>query len=97
MIGVIGYQDSVIGFGLSGITKMIELTRSATKKEVLESIKLLSQETEAILINESLHNLVKGSKELPTELILIDIPEETKTVQLDAVEAIIKETLGMNI
>ena len=96
MIGIIGYQDEVIGFGLAGITKKIELTRASGKQEILEAIKLLAQDTEALLINESLHEKIQGHKELPN-IILIDIPERTDVTNLDAVEALIKETLGISI
>lgn len=97
MIGIIGYQDEVIGFGLAGIAKKIELTRAAGKEEVLEAILTLAKDTEALLINESLHEKVKGSKSLPPQTILIDVPEDTKATNLDEVEALIKETLGINI
>lgn len=96
MIGIIGYQDEVIGFGLAGITRMIELTRAATPQEVLAAIRTLSEDAEAIIINESLHQQVKHHKDLP-QTILIDIPEDKRSTNLEEVEALIKETLGISI
>ena len=96
MIGIIGYQDEIIGFGLAGITQKIELTRAATKENVKEALNTLAQETEAVFISESLHQLVRGARDLP-DIILIDIPEDKNTTNLDEVEALIKETLGITL
>ena len=96
MIGLIGYQDEVIGFGLAGITSKIELTRAATKEDVLTAVHELAPATQAILINESLHDLIKNHKET-SNLILIDIPEQTATTNLDEIETLIKETLGISM
>ena len=96
MIGIIGYQDEIIGFGLAGITQKIELTRAAQKDEIKEAIRKLASVTQAILINETLHQQVKGHKDLPNT-ILIDIPEDKESTNLDEVEALIKETLGITL
>jgi vacuolar-type H+-ATPase subunit F/Vma7 len=96
MIGIIGHQDEVIGFGLAGVGKKIELLKSATKEEIKQAIRTMAEQTGAILISESIYEQVRHSKDLP-QVIMITIPENQQQANMDAVEQLIKETLGINI
>ena len=97
MIGIIGYQDVIIGFGLAGVTNKIELTKAATAEEIITAIKtVLQSNVHAILINESLHEKIKGKKNVP-DIIYIDIPEAGASSNLEEIEALVKETLGISL
>lgn len=96
MIGLVGYQDEVIGFGLAGVAKAIELTRNATKEDVLEALSSFSKETKAVIINESLMDKIRDVYD-DSIFIFIEIPETLETSSIEKLEALAKETLGISL
>jgi vacuolar-type H+-ATPase subunit F/Vma7 len=95
MISVIGYQDDVIGFGLIGIAKSIELKKTATGDDVLNALDLV-KESNVVIINESLLKKIKDSKKKDNFFFVI-IPENFKSANLDYIEKITRETLGISM
>lgn len=95
MIGIIGYQDDVIGFGLTGIVNKIELTKNTTQTETKKAILQMSQKVNVIIINESLIKNLKQEKEFK-KILFIEIPEDKQKTNLDEIEKLIKDTLGIN-
>lgn len=94
MIGIIGYQDDTIGFGLTGISQMIELTKNSNEKEIQNAILEMKKRVDIILINESLLNKVRQEKEIQNTMF-IEIPEDKEKTNLDEIESLIKDTLGI--
>jgi vacuolar-type H+-ATPase subunit F/Vma7 len=95
MISVIGYQDDVIGFGLIGIAKTIELKKNASKDDVLDALRLV-KESNVVIINESLLKKIEGLKERDNFFFVI-IPDDFKSANLDYIEKITRETLGISM
>lgn len=93
MIGIIGYQDDTIGFGLTGISQMIELTKNSNEKEIQNAIIEMKKKVD-IIINESLLNKVRQEKEIQNTMF-IEIPEDKEKTNLDEIESLIKDTLGI--
>ncbi len=96
MVGIVGYQDDVIGFGLTGITEMVELTKGASKEEVLDAVLSLKDKVEAIIINESLLNAIRDHKQVK-EIFFVEIPEDKVTVNAEDIERLARETLGISL
>lgn len=94
MIGLIGYQDDILGFGLAGFQTMIELQKNSTKEEIKNSIQEIKQKVNVILINESLLNKVRQDKDLKN-LLFIEIPENKEKTNLDQIEKLVRDTLGI--
>ncbi|MFT4261149.1 MAG: V-type ATP synthase subunit F [Candidatus Woesearchaeota archaeon] len=94
MIGIIGYQDDTIGFGLTGISQMIELTKNSNEKEIQNAIIEMKKKVDIIIINESLLNKVRQEKEIQNTMF-IEIPEDKEKTNLDEIESLIKDTLGI--
>lgn len=96
MIGIIGYQDAIIGFGLAGVANKIELTKGATAEEIISAIEILKRDVHVILINESLHEKIRTKKNVP-DMIYIDIPEAGTSSNLEEIEQLVRETLGISL
>lgn len=91
MMGIIGYQDDIIGFGLAGIEKMIELKRSASQEEILQAVRDL--EVKTLIIAEEFHARVRDAAELKG-VFVIEIPQDKKARE-DPISALAKELLGI--
>lgn len=96
MIGIIGYQDDVIGFGLTGIGTMVEMKPSANRDDVLQAIEILRPHVKTIIINESLYKKIK-KEPLTQDIFFIEIPEDLQHTNLDMIEKLTKETLGIAV
>lgn len=95
MIGVIGFQDEVIGFGLSGVSRLVEVERSINK---IELIKILNQlhDVQTLFISEKLLELVREEKE-DFNFFLIEIPENFTSIGLEKIDQLARETLGISL
>lgn len=95
MIGMIGGQDDVIGFGLAGIAKLQELPDSATAEEILAAVESMRENLRALIITERLLRRVEGRPELEG-LLVITVPEEKGDAE-DRVAQLAKELLGITL
>ena len=95
MIGVIGFQDEVIGLGLSGVGRLIEVERSVTKAEL---IKLISQihGVQTLFISEKLLEMIREEKG-DFDIFFIEIPENFSTSGLEKIDQLARETLGVSL
>lgn len=93
MIGLIGYQDDAIGFGLTGIQHIREVPPEADTQAVEQALEQLRAEVDVIIIPASLHRLVQ---EHTQDLMIIEIPEDNSSKQ-EEISALAKELLGVNI
>lgn len=94
MIGIIGYQDDVIGFGLAGVCVLKELKKSTPAKQVLNTVHELTKNNKIILINETLMNKIRGHRSLKG-VLFIEIPEDKTRTNIDEIERLTRETLGI--
>ena len=93
MIGLIGYQDDAIGFGLTGIQHIREVTPGAQEQEVRDALSEIRADIDVLIIPASLHRLVQQDTE---DLMIIEIPEHNSSKQ-EEISALAKELLGVNI
>ncbi|MFT4311247.1 MAG: V-type ATP synthase subunit F [Candidatus Woesearchaeota archaeon] len=92
MIGLIGYQDDVIGFGLAGLQKVVEVNKNITRKQIIEEIKNMRKKTHVIMINETILDKVR---DLDFKTMFIEIPEDKTKTNLEQIERVMKETVGI--
>lgn len=92
MIGIIGYQDDVIGFGLTGITHLQELAPNASKEDVHKAqTELENQGVDVLLIPAALREHLQE-----TDIMIIEIPQEDDT-NIQEIERLTKELLGVEL
>ncbi|MFT4250382.1 MAG: V-type ATP synthase subunit F [Candidatus Woesearchaeota archaeon] len=92
MIGIIGYQDDVIGFGLTGIEHLQEIPPNADKTIVQEAQQELERRgVQVLIIPSSLREHLQETKTM-----IIEIPEKNTTTQ-EAINALTKELLGVQL
>lgn len=89
MIGVIGNEDEVIGFGLGGLDKMTIVQEPITKEELLKAVSEL--DVEALVIPARLANIIRED----TTCFLIEIPEGMLGTK--RIAALTKQLLGVDI
>lgn len=92
MIGIVGLEDDIIGFGLAGLNRMSIITGQETPDEL--SAAILSLETRAVIIPGKIANMVRGRKEL-AHIFLIDIPDSE--VGSERIAKLARELLGVDI
>ena len=95
MIAVIGFQDEVIGLGLSGVSKLIEVERSLKKEELLE-ILIKEEDVKTMFISEKLLELISKEKD-QFNMFFIEIPENFSTSGLEKIDQLARETLGISL
>ncbi|MBT4446127.1 hypothetical protein HOA92_07005 [archaeon] len=95
MIGVIGFQDEIIGLGLSGVSRLVEVESSITKPELL---KILSQlkGLQTIFMSERLLEMINQEKS-DYDIFFIEIPENFSTKGLEKIDQLARETLGISL
>lgn len=92
MMGLIGYQDDVIGFGLAGLQKVIEVNKTITRKDIINEITTLRKKVHVIIINETILDKVR---DLDFKIMFIEIPEDKTKTNMEQIEKIMKETVGI--
>ncbi len=95
MIGVIGFQDEVIGLGLSGVGRLVEVERSVTKAELIKLINSLHG-VQTLFISEKLLEIIKEEKD-DFEIFFIEVPENFSTSGLEKIDQLARETLGVTL
>lgn len=96
MIGVLATEDDVIGFGLTGVKDEKEVNENINEKDLLKEILEMSQTVEIIIINERLMDKVRNRKEIQN-IAFWEIPDNLEKTNIDEVEKLIKDTLGVKI
>lgn len=91
MIGVIGDQDDIIGFGLTGIEHLIELPPNATKQDVQQAQAQFEKAGVSVIITPG-----KYKEHLETDIMIIEIPQQQNNT-LEEIEALAKELLGVQL
>lgn len=92
MIGVIGNQDDIIGFGLTGIQHLIEVPPNANQQDIQQAQQQLEQEDIQVLIIPAQYKQHLQT----TELMIIEIPQENNDTAQE-IEALTKELLGVQL
>lgn len=92
MIGIIGYQDDIIGFGLTGIAHLQELSPNAQATDVQAAQQhLITQGVDVLLIPRKLRRHLQAS-----DLMIIEIPEDNNK-DIQEIEQLTKELLGVEL
>jgi vacuolar-type H+-ATPase subunit F/Vma7 len=96
-IYVIGSEDTVIGFGLIGLSGEVVRTVKETQIRLNEISR--KKEYKIIIINS---RLIEGIEEFVTEYrlnpenpILVEIPDETGAVEYESVKDLLKRSIGI--
>ena len=98
MKAIIGTEDDVIGFGLTGIDQRLVIPMDADLPTITDALSQLDDETQTVLINESLlTKLEYHDKTDDYNHTFIMIPDTDKTPNIDEIESLAKETLGIDI
>ncbi len=96
-IHVIGTEDTIIGFGLVGISGTV--IGSAKETEQLLSTLAESKEYSIVLVNrkflEGIEEYIKNYRLNPDNPILLDIPDESGIITYESVKDIIKRSIGI--
>ncbi|MHA1650906.1 MAG: V-type ATP synthase subunit F [Candidatus Helarchaeota archaeon] len=96
-IHVIGTEDTVIGFGLIGISGTI--INSAEEAEKLLEELAQSKEYKIIIINrkflEGIEEYIKNYRLDPYNPILLDIPDESGKIVFESVKDLIRKSIGI--
>lgn len=95
MIGVIGFQDEIIGLGLSGVARLIEVERSIKKEELLKVLQQ-TKDVQTMFISEKLLELIAQEKK-EVNMFFIEIPENFSTSGLEKIDQLARETLGITL
>lgn len=96
MIGVLATQNDVIGFGLTGVKEEKEVNENINEKDLLKEILEMSKVVEIIIINERLMDKVRKRKEIQ-DIAFWEIPDNLEKTNIDDVEKLIKDTLGVKL
>ena len=96
-IYVIGSEDTVIGFGLIGLSG--EVVRTTKETQTLLSEVARKKEHKIIIINS---RLIEGIEEFVTDYrlnpenpILVEIPDETGAAMYESVKDLLKRSIGI--
>ena len=98
MKAVIGTEDDVIGLGLTGIQQRRILPMQADITSIRDAANDLDEDTTTVYINEALLTTLRYHAEPHQhshEYIMI--PDTEKTPNIDEIERMAKETLGISI
>jgi len=94
MKAIIGTEDDIIGFGLTGIQQKICVDKESTTQEIQQHINSLNKETTLCLINEKALSKIETK---PESITFIKIPNHQEAPEIEKIQKIAKETLGINI
>ena len=96
-IHVVGTEDTIIGFGLVGISGTV--INSAEEAEQLLAKLAESKEYAIIIINrkylEGIEEFIKNYRLDPDNPIIVDIPDESGIITYESVKDIIKKSIGI--
>ncbi len=95
MIGIVAFQDEIIGFGLSGVSRLVEVEHSISKVELLKLINQL-HDIQTVFISEKLLEMITEEKE-EMNFFFIEIPESFSTKGLEKIDQLARETLGITL
>lgn len=95
MICVIGFQDEVIGLGLSGVSRLIEVERSITKSDLTKHLEQL-HDIQTLFISEKLLEMIHEEKN-EFNFFFIEVPENFSSVGLEKIDKLARETLGVSL
>ena len=90
-IGIIGYEDDIIGFGLAGVKHIAEINREAKDEEITKALEHL-RDVSILLVNESLHKKVKNHS-LARGKFFVSIPEKIVGDSNKEIDNLVLETL----
>ena len=93
MIGLIGYQEDAIGFGLAGIQHIQEVPPGADKQTTKKALQALDTAVEVLIIPPELHRHIH---EDTTDYLVIEIPQSTQS-KTQEINALSKELLGIQL
>jgi vacuolar-type H+-ATPase subunit F/Vma7 len=96
MKAVIGTEDDVVGFGLTGIKQRQVLPMNADLPAIENTLNQLNETTTMVFINEALLTTLRyHEKASEYDMHFTMIPDTETTPNIDEVEAIAKKTLGI--
>lgn len=91
MIGIIGYQDDTVGFGLTGIAHLKEITQETSKEEILKAYTQLKETgVDTLIIHPDIQEIIPEG-----DMMIITIPQET--TDTEDIDALAKELLGVQL
>ena len=94
MNAVIGTEDDIIGFGLTGIEQRIVLNGGTTKKDVESAIESLHEDTKTCFIQEKLVDLHTPKRD---GIRFITIPDKAASPEINKILDIARKTLGIKL
>jgi len=92
MIGIVGQEDDIIGFGLAGLNRMRIVSGQETPEQLAKEI--LALNTKAVIMPAILAEKVRKRKEL-AHIFFIDIPDGE--LGSEKIATLARELLGVNI
>ena len=96
MKAVIGTEDDVVGFGLTGIKQRQILHMNADLQAIENALTQLDNTTNMVFINEALLTTLRyHDKAQEYDMHFTMIPDTDTTPNIDEIEAIAKKTLGI--
>lgn len=94
MKAIIGTEDDILGFGLTGIEQKLCINKKTTQKEIQTYIDNLDEKTTLCLINETALQKINVED---TDTAFVKIPDHEKSPDIQRIKRVAKETLGINI
>ena len=105
-IAVIGDEDTVIGFGLTGIKYLSIVTESTDNKEIIQFVKesIENPEIGFVLVTEQVAERIRSDferlkQDKPLYPIFIELPNKRGGVpnRVDPIKTLIRRAIGMEI
>jgi V/A-type H+-transporting ATPase subunit F len=105
-IAVIGDEDTIIGFGLTGIKHLSIVAETADNKEILQFVKesIENPEIGFVLITEQVAERIRSEferlkQDKPLYPIFIELPNKRGGVpdRVDPIKTLIRRAIGMEI
>ena len=105
-IAVIGDEDTIIGFGLTGIKYLSTVMKSTDEKEIKEMVKefILNPEIGFIIISQTISERIREDFERikldkPLYPIFIELPDKRGELsdRIDPIRALIRRAIGMDV
>lgn len=105
-IAVIGDEDTIIGFGLTGIKYLSIVTESVENKEIIQFVKesIENPDIGFVLITEQVAERIRSDferlkQDKPLYPIFIELPNKRGSVpnRVDPIKTLIRRAIGMEI
>ena len=98
MISVLGFEDDVIALSLSGVSQIIETTKSITKDQIKDHLSNLEKQgTKTVFISQKILEQLTTKEKKQYKLYMIEIPKEFQTIGLEKIDNLARETLGISL